>query len=192
MTAVAGAVLAGGQSRRMGRLKEGVPLGDGRPMLAHVLDALRGACGRVVVVGACLGVPLEPAPDLVHLPDGFPGEGPLAGLVTLLGSGESDAYLLAACDQPLLTPGLLRRLLDGVPHRPRFFRAPDGAPLDPFPGLFPASLLPEALAAFNAGERSVRRFVRGLDAEWVPLSPTEMPLLQDLDTPADLAGLAAG
>lgn len=184
-----GAVLAGGASRRMGAPKEGVLLPDGRPMLECVLDALSAACGRVVVVGACQGFSLENRKDVDHLPDGTPGEGPLAALVTLLSSGLADGYLMAACDQPFLEPALLRRLVEGDPGRPRFFRAPDGAPLDPFPGFFPTSLLIAASTAVDSGQRSLRRFVSVTLPDWVILSAGEMAQLRDLDTPEDIAGL---
>jgi molybdopterin-guanine dinucleotide biosynthesis protein A len=191
MRVVAGAVLAGGASRRMGRPKEGLPLRDGRVMLAHTLEALRGACGRVAVVGACAGASLEHEPAVHHVRDERPGEGPLGGLVSLLASGLASGYLLAACDQPLLTPALLRRLLGGDPARACFFRTPDGRQLDPFPGYFPAALLPAARADFDAGQRSMRRFTAAQDPQWINLAPHEMGLLLDLDTPEEAAAFIA-
>lgn len=192
MTRFLGAVLAGGESRRMGAPKEALPLSDGRPMLLHVLDALRDASGGAAVVGVCRGLSLDGLPDIVHVPDESPGEGPLAGLVSLLAADLAEGYLMAACDQPLLTPALLRRLLEGNPERPRFFQAPDGSPLDPFPGYFPASLLFDARAAFLSGQRSLRRFVATLGSEWVPLASAELSLLCDVDTREDAAALMTG
>jgi molybdopterin-guanine dinucleotide biosynthesis protein A len=77
---VAGAVLAGGASRRMGRDKAHVAFG-GEPMLARVAGALSGAgVDPVVVVGGDAAKAEELG--LATIADGWPGEGPLGGLLT--------------------------------------------------------------------------------------------------------------
>ncbi len=180
-----GAVLAGGESRRMGALKEGLRLPDGRPMLAHVLDALKSVCDRVAVVGACRGFAV---PDgIIHIPDLRPGEGPLAGLEALLSSGLDDAYLVAGCDQPFLTPDALAQLAAGRGDMPRFFRSEDGTGHDPFPGYFPATLAVDVTAALDRGERSVRRFLRSFPVAWAALPVADAATLRGCNTPDDFA-----
>jgi len=185
-----GAILAGGQSRRMGRPKEGVILWDGRPMIEHVIESLAALCRRVVIVGACHGLRVAPGLDISRLADRNPGQGPLAGIETLLASGLDTGYLVVACDQPLLTPHRLRPLLrDGDPAVPRFFRAQDGAELDPFPGYLPAAWLPMVRDALARDRRSVRALVRRTRVTWVSIPDVLRADLRSVDTPADLAGL---
>ncbi len=182
--AYTGAILAGGQSRRMGAPKEGVPLWDGRPMMAHAIAALAGVCRRVVVVGECRGFALPP--EILHIPDRRPGDGPLAGLDALLRSGLDAGYLVVACDQPLLTPALLRRLLPPAPADLCFFRSEEGAGLHPFPGFFPATWAARAAEALERGERSVRRAIAPCPATWVDVGAREQALLRSLNTPAEV------
>ena len=185
-----GAILAGGQSRRMGRPKEGVTLWDGRPMIEHVLEPLAALCRRVVIVGACPGFRVDPGRGIIRLADRSPGQGPLAGIETLLASGLDSGYLVVACDQPLLTPHRLRPLLRaGDPAVPRFFRAQDGAELDPFPGYLPAAWLPMVRDALARDQRSVRALVRRTRVTWILIPNVLRPDLRNVNTPADLAGL---
>ncbi len=93
-----GAVLTGGASRRMGRTKALVEV-DGTPMASRVADALSAAgCEPVVLYG---GDPIELAPlDRPVLPDRYPGEGPLGGILGVLEQFAEPAtdVLIVACD----------------------------------------------------------------------------------------------
>lgn len=189
MTCPTAAILAGGESRRMGRPKEGVLLPAGRPMIAHIIAVLRSVCPRVVVVGACVGYQLPD--DIIHLHDLHPGAGPLAGLETLLASGLDDRYLLVGCDQPLLTPDLLRRLACRDADAVCLFHTGDPDNFFPFPGVYSAGLLPLVRESLQSGERSMKRLLARVAVTHVPLSPTEASRLRSINTPNDLAQLHA-
>ena len=182
-----GAVLAGGKSRRMGKPKEGIPLGDGRPMIGHVLAALQKVCLRTVIVGECLG--FDCPAHTIHLQDLRRGGGPLAGVETLLRSGLDTGYLVVACDQPLLSPALLQRVVGADPARPCYLRPDDGSWLGPFPGYFPAACLERVDLAIRRGETSLRRVFADREIAWVPISPAEQPQVKNFNSPADLAEL---
>lgn len=187
---LAGAVLAGGQSLRMGSPKEGVRLPDGRTMMEAVLSAVEGCCPAVAVVGTSAGFDCGDRAGLQHLLDEHPGLGPLAGLEALLSSGLARGYLVAACDQPLLTTELLRRLFDGPPPIAHFFKDGDtGEELDPLPGYFPEAWLSPVREALQAGRRSFRVLARSLPAHWIPVSAGERASLASINTPGDLARL---
>ncbi|MFZ5877087.1 MAG: NTP transferase domain-containing protein [Nitrospirota bacterium] len=187
---VIGAILAGGRSRRMGRPKEGVLLWDGRPMIEHVVEAMRTVCPQVVIVGACRG--WTPEPPIIRLDDRWADQGPLGGIDTLLSSGLAAGYLVVGCDQPLVTPSMLRLLLNpSDPDIPCFLRAEDGVELDPFPGYFPASWVPVARAALEQGRRGLRDAVRNDRWEWVTLPETLRRGVQSLNAPDDVARATA-
>lgn len=181
----AGAILAGGESRRMGRPKEGVRLRDGRAMIEPVIDALRQVCARVIIVGACQGFTIPAEAGILHLSDEHPGDGPLAGVESLLASGLDDRYLVVACDQPLLSTGVLRRLVRDDPAGLCVFDAGDG-PLNPFPGVYPASWLPVVAAALRDGRRSITRLLADADVTRVPLPAEDARLLDSINTPEAL------
>jgi molybdenum cofactor guanylyltransferase len=188
---VLGAVLAGGRASRMGRPKEGVLLEDGRAMIEPVIEAMAGAFGRVIVVGNCAGFDCGARPEIVHLQDLRPGLGPLAGLESLLASDLASGYVVAACDQPLLSSSLLQRLAEGAGEKPRFFIAAGmSTHLDPLPGYFPASLLSRVRSALEEGRRSFRDLVRSAEPEWIPLPDALLPRLKSINSPEDLAALS--
>jgi molybdopterin-guanine dinucleotide biosynthesis protein A len=108
---VTGLVLAGGQSRRMGGLDKGlVPLA-GRPMIEHVIEALRPQVGQILLSAnrnheryARYGCPV--------IADALGDyQGPLAGVATALRQGTTEFLVTVPCDAPLLPPDLVARLL---------------------------------------------------------------------------------
>ena len=105
------AVLAGGQSTRMGRDKALLPLANGGPtMLALVLDSLAGVADDVFVVANDLekyrGFGVRIVPDL------HPGNGALGGIQAAVEHAIHERCLVVACDMPFLNPALLRRMAD--------------------------------------------------------------------------------
>jgi len=108
---VTGLVLAGGLARRMGGADKGlVPLA-GRPMVEHVVDALRPQVGTILLSAnrnleryAALGYPV-----IADALDGY--QGPLAGLATALRQHTTAFLVTVPCDAPLLPADLVRRLL---------------------------------------------------------------------------------
>jgi molybdopterin-guanine dinucleotide biosynthesis protein A len=93
-------VLVGGASRRFGSPKALAPF-RGRPMAERVAGVLGSVVGEVVLLGG------GPVPDsLAKLPrvEDAPGfQGPLAGILGALCSRPKVAWLVVACDQPLIS-----------------------------------------------------------------------------------------
>lgn len=150
--AVSVAILAGGQSRRMGRDKGLVQL-DGRPLVEHVRRASMGVGQEVFLVTnrpeayAFLG--------LRTVADQDPGRGSLEGLRSALSAGRSEHVLVVACDMPFVRPDLLEHLAaqagtaDAVV--PRF-----QGRLHPFLALYSRGCLPAVERALGADELEVR------------------------------------
>ena len=103
------AILAGGQSRRMGRDKAFVQLA-GKPLIQHTLD-------RCAALGQAETILIANAPaDYAHLglpmhPDALPGKGSLGGIYTALCHASCPVVLALACDMPFVEAGLLRFML---------------------------------------------------------------------------------
>src|SRR5271166_6204295 len=115
----AGFVLAGGESRRMGRDKA-LLLYRGRPLIAHVAGTVEKGLGSQACCGsgpvAIVGHP-DRYGDLGYrvLADIHANCGPLGGLVTALSASGADWNLAVACDMPNLTEADLGRLLHSAP-----------------------------------------------------------------------------
>jgi molybdopterin-guanine dinucleotide biosynthesis protein A len=103
------AILAGGQSRRMGRDKAFLMLA-GKPMVQHVIDAASQLRLPINLIAndierySVFGLP-------VHA-DLKPGGGALGGIYTALVVSETPSVLCLACDMPFVSPDLLRFLIN--------------------------------------------------------------------------------
>ncbi|GGI81263.1 molybdenum cofactor guanylyltransferase [Polymorphobacter multimanifer] len=173
MTRILGAILAGGQSRRFGTDKAVACL-DGRPLIEHVVAALRRQCDAIVIVG-------RPFPGLEALADRpHPGLGPLGGLAAALHAGQARGFemvLTAPCD----TPRLPRDLVDILSPSPAYLADTQVI------GLWPcaAAALLDAHIASNP-----RRSMLGW-AVSIGAAPRRLALpIVNINTPEDLQGLA--
>ena len=109
---VAGVILAGGRSRRMGgAVKALLPLGD-RPLLQHVIDRVDPQLDELLLSVERPSEAFE-AFGLPQVPDPQPDGGPLGGLLSAMQamSPDHDWLLLVPCDAPFVPPDLAARLL---------------------------------------------------------------------------------
>jgi molybdopterin-guanine dinucleotide biosynthesis protein A len=106
--AVSVAVLAGGQSRRMGQDKAFLPVG-GRPVVERVVERVAPLSDDLLLIANTRAPYSHLAGRLVS--DVYPGQGPLGGIYTALQAARHEHCLVVACDMPFLNPGLLRYLI---------------------------------------------------------------------------------
>jgi molybdopterin-guanine dinucleotide biosynthesis protein A len=101
-------LLAGGESRRMGRDKATMSW-RGRPLWEWQIEKLRALSPGKILLSARLDVPWRPA-DVELLLDAPPSRGPLSGLTAALACSATDHLLALAVDMPLLPVEYLREL----------------------------------------------------------------------------------
>lgn len=185
---VTGAILAGGNSRRLGQDKGPLLLG-GKTLTRWVAEAL------APVVGDCWLITNHPGPHLaLGLPlvtDLWPFQGPAGGLRTALFYSRTPWVLAAAVDNPFLAPELLAGLtarLAGTSRPAVVCQSASG--LEPFPGLFHVRLLP-SLTEFLKSQRRASLFVS--KCRPLVIGPEEVMRLDpegrsffNLNTPEDL------
>lgn len=183
---VSAVLLAAGASTRMGTPKLLLPLGDA-PLVRRTAEALChvGADDVLVVTGAehdriaaaLRGLPVRFAVN----PDFASGMGSSfrTGVAHV---GGSDAALFALADQPFLTTGDYRRLLDVWRQQAPLIVGSRFGDVTAPPHLFARALYPE-LAALQHGARSV---LQRHQAEMVVV-PFPAEALMDIDTPEDYA-----
>ena len=184
---VAGLLLTGGASRRMGTDKACLVV-DGRSLAERGAAALAAVCDPVLEVG----------PGYSGLPavrEEPPGSGPLAavgaGWAALSAAGHRGPVLVMAVDMPFVTSALLHLLA----HRPGPATAvprSDGR-AQPLCARFASEALEQVAGLLASGERSLRALLEVVDVDWVERAewePVAGPdAFTDLDEPADLARL---
>jgi len=174
-----GIVLAGGASRRMGQDKAFLEV-DGKPLIAHALDALHGATDRTVIGGDAARIgPL----GVEHLADESPGAGPVPAIVAALRASAAPLTVILPCDLPFITAESIDRLCSVLG---------DGDVAVPLvtgrvawlPSVWRTSVGPEIERLHATDVRSVRRLASALRVvHFIDSNPQQW---RDADRPADL------
>ena len=105
---VTGVILAGGKSRRMGKNKALLPLGEAS-LIEYVIRRMRPVTDELLLITNApaeythLGLPMHS--------DRVPDAGALGGIYTGLTHASYDTVLCVACDSPFLVPNLLTYLV---------------------------------------------------------------------------------
>lgn len=185
---VAGAVLCGGASTRMGRDKTTLPVG-GTILAARAAQALAATgIDEVVCVGGD-SVTLEAA-GLATTVDRWPGEGPLGGILTAFdrfpGAG---IVVVLAGDLSSPDPRAIEATIAALSAEDDL-AAPslDGRVQWLHAAWRTTTAEPVLAAAFSAGERSIHRAASGLRIGAV--DGVDPVVLADIDTPSDLRSSA--
>ena len=108
-------MLAGGESRRMGKDKATV-LFSGKPLWQIQLELLRKLKPVEIFVSAKTDPMWRPA-DVQFIADEPPSRGPLSGLAASLAQTHSTHLLVLAIDMPFMTEKFLRHLCDQIEPR---------------------------------------------------------------------------
>jgi len=108
MVEITGIILAGGNSRRLGRNKALLELG-GRSLLARTWAQVRPLCREVIVAGGPGST--EELRGARHVADIHPGHGALGGIHAGLRAACTEYSLVVACDMPFLNRDLLRYMI---------------------------------------------------------------------------------
>jgi molybdopterin-guanine dinucleotide biosynthesis protein A len=161
----------------------------GGALAQSVAHAVSEAAGSATLVGdpvryASLGYPA--------IPDLYPGEGPLGGILTVLRHTSADWNLITACDMPQLDPAVLRGLLQTAAESGADALlpvGPEGRP-EPLCALYHRRCLKPFAAAFAGGVRKVTAALETVRT--VRLLMTEVSLFQNVNTPEEWARHAAG
>jgi molybdopterin-guanine dinucleotide biosynthesis protein A len=169
---VTGAILAGGESTRMGLNKAFVEVG-GTPIIERALKVLQGLFDEVFIVTT------RPEP-YAHLgcqihTDLLPGNDSLGGVHAALSYASSEACFLCACDMPFLNPRLIRYLAELAPAADAVVpRSADG--LQPLHAVYTKRCLPAIEESIAAGQLKLADLISRINVRLV-----EGAELADLD-----------
>ncbi|HZW25829.1 MAG TPA: molybdenum cofactor guanylyltransferase [Gallionella sp.] len=185
-------ILAGGDSRRMGRDKAMLPL-HGKPLLQHVTDSVAQVFPQVIVSVRRPRAGL----DLPQVCDVLPDGGPLAGLAAALESTDTPWLFAVGCDMPFVSPAVIAALARRRAGHQAVVPVVQGHP-QPLAAFYARECL-TAIRDIHAdgGKRSLRALLKRLDVCYVDEAQLREfdPQLRsffDLDTPEDVAAASNG
>src|SRR6185437_8288127 len=210
---ITGFILAGGQSRRMGRDKAGIEWGC-ETLLTHGLKRMRDAFPEVIILGP------SPSNSFRNLRDAFANSGPLAGIHSGLRHSQTDWNFFLAIDMPLVPTALLQFIAEKcgpgymavVPEAPvSDLDVPDLEPrsasnerirrLQPVCAAYHRAFLPVVERALSSRELSIQRLleeaaqgmmgkqstaIRVIEQHELTSAGFSSEMLMNVNTPADL------
>jgi molybdopterin-guanine dinucleotide biosynthesis protein A len=180
-------LLAGGESRRMGRDKAAVVFRD-EPLWRRQLRVLRDLGPEKVFVSARTESSWLPD-DTELLLDEPPSRGPLSGLTKALEQMQTSHLLVLAVDMPFVTRDqlhpLCRLATEGCGVVPMI-----GARAEPLAAVYPKESALDFAAALASSDFSLQALVRKLEAvgqvRMVHVLPQDEHLYRSLNSPSEL------
>jgi molybdopterin-guanine dinucleotide biosynthesis protein A len=156
---ITGVILAGGRGQRMGGADKGLMSLACKPMVAHVLAALRPQVATIVINAnrnldqyAAFGCPV--AADTIG-----DYSGPLAGMASAMEVATTEYVVTAPCDSPLVAHDLVARLYRALKaEHAEISVAHDGERMHPVFALLRCDLLPSLHEYLQSGERKIDRW----------------------------------
>ncbi|MGL4306198.1 MAG: molybdenum cofactor guanylyltransferase [Mycobacteriaceae bacterium] len=179
---LAGIILTGGQSRRMGADKARIPWCD-TSLVEHVVGVVAALCDPVFIISA-VGQEI-PHSSAKVLTDTIAGQGPLhavgVGLEAAAQRGVTRAFV-AATDMPLLNTAVISELWAADPAQ--VVMAVDDQRGHPLAAIYHTELFARAHDFVTAGRRSLMTFVDGLEVNRIMVANSLA--LTNVNTPDEL------
>jgi molybdopterin-guanine dinucleotide biosynthesis protein A len=184
---ISAVLLAGGQSRRMGRDKATI-LCRGKPLWQIQLDLLQKLQPAEIFVSARTDPAWRP-PDLTFVPDEQPSRGPLSGLTATLARIRSNHLLVLAIDMPFINEDHLRYLCDKVELR-RGVLPMIGDRAEPLAAIYPVEARIDFVNALSGVDFSMQTLTNQLvkmgQLRVIAVSEEEQLFYRNLNEPDDL------
>lgn len=178
-----GLVLAGGRSKRMGTDKDLIKWHN-KEQRCYAADLLTPFCGEVFI--SCRA---EQAKDIDSayktLPDTFLDMGPFGGILSALRSQRDKAWLVIACDLPLLNEDTLRFLIRNrnAQKIATTYQSPHDDLPEPLITIWEPESYPVLLSFLGKGITCPRKVLMNSDV--LLLQPLQPEALMNVNTPED-------
>ena len=191
-TDITAVVLAGGRARRMGGEDKGlIALGD-KPMVAHVVSALKPQVGAILISAnrnANEYARVTQCRIVADTDDDFAG--PLAGMASAMAVADTTYVMRAPCDSPLIGSDLAILLRNALrAHGAALAVAHDGERMQPVFALLQRDLLSNLRDYLASGERKIDRWYAQHAVAEVDFSD-RLDTFTNINTPEERARMEA-
>jgi molybdopterin-guanine dinucleotide biosynthesis protein A len=180
-------LLAGGESRRMGKDKATIAFGD-KPLWKNQLELLRELQPLEILISARTDPPWRPN-DTKFVADDAPSRGPLSGLAASLAQMRGSHLLALAIDMPFMSTRYLRSLFERI--EPGCGVVPKiGHRAEPLAAIYPTEARVDFAIALSGADFSLQQLTRRLAhaarLRVVPVEDPDLALFRNLNDPTDL------
>ena len=190
---ISAVLLAGGESRRMGKDKATLlfrsePLGRNEPLWRIQLDLLRRLAPIEILISARNDPAWRPA-DVSFVADAPPSRGPLSGISAALAHAATTHLLTLAIDMPFMNEQYLRSLCRLI-KPDRGVIPVMGERAEPLAAIYPMEARADFAAALSGSDFSLQKLARELVSKdtlrVVQVKKEEEALFRNLNEPMDL------
>ncbi|HXF69405.1 MAG TPA: molybdenum cofactor guanylyltransferase [Thermoflexus sp.] len=161
------AILAGGQSRRMGRNKAFLEW-KGRPLIADLIERFYQISDDVLLIAPDIK-PFQDLPVRLVL-DPSPPAGPLGGLWSGLLGARHEWVFATACDMPLVDPRVVQWLFDQRAGADAVVLIDEQGRPEPLHAMYRVSCLNAIASALACQQRAVIAFYPAVRVRYIPPS----------------------
>jgi molybdopterin-guanine dinucleotide biosynthesis protein A len=190
---ISAVLLAGGESRRMGKDKATL-LFYGKPLWQIQLERLRKLEPTEIFVSARTDPVWRPA-DAQFVADNPPPRGPLSGLAASLAKMRTKHLLALAIDMPFITEKYLTLLCSQIEPRRGVIAKIDDR-FEPLAAIYPQEALENVQSALSGKDFSLQTVTGSLAAvgklQVIPVTSQERKFFQNVNEPADLQRCSRG
>ncbi len=181
MNPLYGVVLSGGLSRRMGRDKALLEK-EGISQLTRTMDLLEEFCQQRFVSVSTLETHGARS-KYPQIPDQYGNQGPADGIASAQQKNPNVAWLVVACDLPLLDRATVQHLVDqrSVVHEVTAFVSAKDTQPEPLCAIYEPASGPKIRHWLTGGTRSVRKIVMALNHQLIKLPSADA--LSNANTP---------
>ena len=158
-------ILAGGQSRRMGRDK-GLVMLNGKPMVQHVLDKAQSITDNAMIITNQPGYEHFGVPTYSDL---IEDKGPLGGIYTGLHYTQTEYNLVLSCDIPLVPVSFLKRLVSYRGENQAWVPV-QGQHFQPLCAIYKKEIVPQIKLSVKAGQLSMHKFLETINTAFIDMS----------------------
>ena len=182
---ITGIVLAGGESKRMGREKGSIFL-FGKKLIQYSIDAIKPLCNNILISS---NFPSYNNFGYEVVPDLFAGKGPMSGIYSALERSSTPQNLVVSCDIPFINTALLKHLINQPEKYAACIPMNNNLP-EPLLGRYNKSLLSKLEKCLRENQLKLADFLSEEDVKWVSidsnLSFFHPNLFLNLNRPEDL------
>jgi molybdopterin-guanine dinucleotide biosynthesis protein A len=178
-------ILAGGDSKRMGRDKAALPF-NGETLLQSVITSVQPLFAQTLVSVRELRGDVA----LPQICDAQADGGPLVGLISALEAATTPWVFVVACDMPFVVPALITQLASlRFDHQAVVPKVNEHA--QPLAAFYARSALPLLQNSLASGNKSLTGALKSLDVRYVEADELlqfdpQLRSFFDLDTPQDV------
>lgn len=184
------AILAGGQSLRMGQAKAFLPI-YGSTFIEHQINILDNLFSDLFLVA---NNPEQYTQlDVAIVKDIIPNKGPLVGILSALLASQYDFVFVLACDMPLIDRRLIRDMVSQRHDSDVLVLAHENG-VEPLVGVYSKNCIGPLEEAVFAGKRKAMDFLEGVKAKTYKLPSSAnnglcLPPYYNINTPGEYSQL---